>query len=149
MSLIRRTRYPEFMTLRAAMDSMFDDALLPGHPRANASTTGFVPFDVIEREDEIVVRAPVPGFKTEDIDITVQGDVLTVSGTLREDAEASDENGAYHLREWRSAAFRRAMTLPEQVNADGAEARVEDGVLTLTLPKREDVKPRKIEVLSS
>ena len=149
MSLIRRTRYPEFMTLRDAMETMFDDALLPSVRSNGDGGSAWVPFDVIERADEIVVRAPVPGFKTDDIEVTIQGDVLTVSGTLSNAAEAQDEQDHYHLREWRSASFRRTMTLPEPVDAEGATAEVIDGVLSLNLPKREDVKPRKIEIRAS
>ncbi len=154
MTMVRRTRFPEYLTLRDAMQHMFDEALLPNAPRAGTNGNGngngigsaTVPFDVIDREDEIIVRAPVPGFRTEDLDITVQADVLTVAGELNTQVDSTDEEERYHLREWRSGSFRRAMTLPDQVNAEGAEAEVRDGVLTLRLPKREDVKPRKIEV---
>jgi len=149
MSLIRYSRIPEMLSLREAMDRMFDEAYLPSAARANGeggdrAVGAYVPFDVSEREDEIIVRAPVPGFRTEDIEVTIQGNVLTVTGTHREEEEREDER--YHLREWRSASFRRAMTLPEEVDSAKANAEVADGVLMLTLPKSEAVKPRKIEV---
>ena len=147
MSLIRYHRIPEMMSLREAMDRMFDEAFLPSGARESVSDKAvgaYVPFDVAERDDEILVRAPVPGFATEDIDVTIQGDVLTVTGTHREREEREDER--WHLREWRSASFRRAMKLPSEVDATKAEAEVLDGVLSLTLPKSEAVKARKIEI---
>jgi len=141
MTMIRWQPEREFLTLREAMSRMFDDAIVGEAPRNGGMA---VPFDVMEREDAIVVRAPVPGFAPDDIDVNVTNDVLTVSGH-RED-EQTKEDGNYHLREWRTGSFRRAMRLPSEVDTAKAEAQVRDGVLTLTLPKAEKVLPKKIAI---
>jgi HSP20 family protein len=100
--------------------------------------------DVVENDDAYVVRASLPGFKAEDIDIKVEDDVLTLKAERSEEHEESREG--YLLRERAEGTYRRAVRLPSGVNADEAVAEVTDGVLTLTLPKREEYKPKQIEV---
>ena len=142
MTVIRWQPERDFLTLREAMSRMFDDAVIGAPVQGNGQVA--VPFDVLEREDAVVVRAPVPGFTPDDIDVNVTADVLTVTGHHKE--EASKDEGSYHVREWRTGSFQRAMRLPSEVDTAKAEAEVRDGVLTLTLPKAEAVKPKKIAI---
>ena len=103
-----------------------------------------MPVDMYETEDSVVVTAAVPGVKPEDIDITVTGDTLTIKGETRAEEEVKEEN--YIRRECRYGSFCRSLTVPVSIVADKAEAEFENGVLTLTLHKAEEVKPKPIKV---
>ena len=100
--------------------------------------------DVMENPDSYVVKASVPGIKPEDIEVTIDNNMLTIKGETKEESE--HEDGNYHLRERRSGSFYRSVSLPANVKEDKIEAVNENGVLTLTLPKAEEAKPKKIEV---
>ncbi len=103
-----------------------------------------IPVDVIDNGPEIVVKAGLPGVKPEDVSISVLGDTLTIKATLDEEDEI---RGATYLRhERRATGFFRTISLPITVIADQAQARFKNGVLTLTLPKAESVRPRVIRV---
>ena len=106
---------------------------------------GWTPaLDVAEREDAIVVKAELPGLTVEDIDISAEAKTLTVSGEKKEQAEQKGEN--YHHVERRYGSFRRSVALPSTVDPTKIEATYRDGVLTVTLPKSEAAKPKKIKV---
>jgi HSP20 family protein len=111
---------------------------------APAEGVGTLALDVFESDDDVTVRASIPGIKPEDIDISITGDVLSIKGAASEEKE--EKTGNYHLRERRFGAFQRAISLPTSINADKAEAEFENGVLTLTLPKVEEVKPKTITI---
>ncbi len=100
--------------------------------------------DVAEREDAVVVKAEVPGVKPDDIDISVHGNTLTISGHKKEETDKSE--GDYYHVERRRGEFRRSVTLATDVDADKIDATCKDGVLTITLPKAEQAKPKKIKV---
>ena len=104
--------------------------------------------DVNETENEITIKAELPGFNPDQIDIRLEGNVLTLKGQVTSEQERKDE-GQVHLRERRMSSFQRSFTLPTSVDADRAEANFENGVLTLTLPKREDARARHIAVKGS
>ena len=101
-----------------------------------------LPVDVREEEAAFVISAVVPGLKAEDINIQILDDVVTLEGARQ------IEDSAYLLRELPYGTFRRSLRLPVPVNGDEAEATVEDGLLTLRLPKVEAVLPKTIKVLS-
>jgi HSP20 family protein len=103
-----------------------------------------VPIDVFQTEDDVIVKATTPGIKSEDIDITITGDTLNIRGKVQE--ERDEEGLRYHIRERRTGSFSRSILLPASVNADDAKAEFEDGILTLTLPKVEVVKPKTITI---
>ena len=101
--------------------------------------------DVLQREGNLVVRAELPGVKPEDVNITVQDRVLTISGQRREEQE--EQRGGYHVRERRHGSFSRSMTLPEGVDEDSIRARYENGVLEVTIAGAAAVRqPRRIQV---
>ncbi len=132
----------EMMTLREAMDRLFDDAFTrPLNARDGWSTPAI---DMYQTDNEVVVKAAIPGFKADDVQINVTGDVLTLRGEMKYEEEKKDK--AWHIREQRWGTFERSVTLPTDVKADKASADFEDGILTITLPKAEEVKPKTIIV---
>src|SRR5262249_23674817 len=138
--------FNEVVSLRDAMDRLFEDSFI--YPRFMAPLRegfmGQLPLDVVESDNDIVVKASVPGFKPEDINITVTGDTLTIQGETK--VEKKEEKQNYLLQERRFGTFKRSFSLPMGVQADKAKADFENGVLTLTLPKAEEVKPKQIKV---
>ena len=133
----------EMMTLREAMDRLFDDAFTrPISLRDGGWSTPAV--DMFQTDDEVVVRVALPGFKADEVQINVTGDVLTLRGELKHEEEQKER--AWHIREHRWNSFERSIALPTEVTADRASADFENGILTITLPKAEEVKPKTISV---
>ena len=130
------------MTLREAMDRLFDDAFTrPFNLTGNLSLPAI---DMFQTDDEIVVKAAVPGMKAEDVQINVTGETLTLKGEVKQKEETKDK--AWHIREQRWGAFERSILLPSDVIADKAKAEFENGILTITLPKAEQARPKTITV---
>lgn len=111
-------------------------------PRVRHNLT--IALDVTEDDDVYAVIASVPGINPDDIEITMEDDVLTIEGEISNNDE--DVNAKYHLRERRYGSFKRSIRFPLTVNADAIEANYDRGLLTLTVPKAEIVKPRRIEI---
>ncbi len=136
--------FNEMVSLRDAVNQLFQDSFIrPG--------SWLMPFDgaqpavdVMETKDEVVIKASVPGIKPDDIDITLTGDQLTIKGETKN--EQKIEEGNYIRQERRFGAFQRTLTLSTPVISDKIKAEFENGVLTLTLPKSEEVKPKSIKV---
>lgn len=144
-SLVRWEPFSDLVSLRDAMDRLFEDSFV--RPRAG----WMAPFggqtlavDMYETDDDVVVKTAIPGIKSEDIDISVTGETLTIKGETK--AENKVEKANYIRQERRFGSFCRSVALPTQVKADKAQAVFEHGLLTLTLPKAEEVKPRSIKV---
>lgn len=144
-NIVRWEPFRELISLREAMDRLFEESFV--HPR----TGWLAPFgaetlavDMYQTNDAVVVKAAIPGVKPEDIDINVTGDVLTIKGETKTEEEVKEEN--YFRRERRYGAFSRSLSIPVPVVAEKATAEFENGVLTLTLPKAEEVKPKAIKV---
>ncbi len=139
----------EMMTLREAMDRLFDDAFTrPISLRDGGWSSPAI--DMYQTDDEVVVKAALPGFKADEVQINVTGDVLTLRGeTKHEEEKTSSPQGkdkAWHIREHRWGSFERSIALPTEVMADRAAADFENGILTITMPKAEEVKPKTISV---
>jgi HSP20 family protein len=135
----------DMVSLREAMDKLFEESFVrPRSWLAPVEGVGTLALDVFEDADEVTVRASIPGVKPEDIDISLTGDTLTIRGETSEEKE--EKKGDYHLRERRYGAFQRSLNLPTRISADKAKAEFEHGVLTLTLPKVEEVKPKSIKI---
>jgi HSP20 family protein len=101
--------------------------------------------DVYETDEDLVVEAPLPGLQPNEVDISVVNNTLTIKGEMKEDKEKT-EKGKYYWHEHRYETVQRTITLPVEVDADKAKAVFKDGLLKLTLPKLEEVKPKHIEV---
>lgn len=144
-TLIRFRPGSEFPTLRDAMDRLFEDSFV--WPRAwSRETTGTpwsLPLDVYETKDELVVTAVAPGAKAEDINIQFADGRLMIDVNL---AKPAEENVTYHYREIASGTYHREITLPFAIETDKVEAVLQNGYLTLHLPKAEELKPKTIKI---
>ena len=141
--LVRRTDpFREFAHLSRRMDDLFRtvNGSEEGEAIANWSPT----MDVIEKEDQILLRAELPGMKQEDVEITVENRTLTIQGEKKFEHEETE--GHYRRLESRYGSFYRSFTLPNTVDQDLIEAHFDNGVLELVLPKSEQAKPKKISV---
>jgi len=141
-NLIRWEPAREMMSLREAMDRLFDDAFT--HPLSVRDAWSVPAIDMYQTDDEIVVKAALPGIKADEVNINVTGEVLTLKGEVKHEEEKQEK--AWHIREQRYGSFERSVVLPTEVVADKAKADFENGILTITLPKAEEVKPRTITV---
>ena len=147
MTIIRRNNpLGELVSLRHAMDRRFEDSFV----RPGSSFSGSqhqLALDIRTSGDALVVEAALPGVKPEDVDISVLGDTLTISGSHRAE-ESRDEEG-YTYREIRRGSFSRTVTLPSGLKTDSASASFENGMLILRIPKAEEAKPRQIRISGS
>ena len=137
--------FREVSRLRREMDHLWDDYFGSGRRGLQPLQAEFSPaVDVTETAEAVVVKAEVPGMDAEDINISVTGDVLTIKGEKKSEREEKEEN--YHLVERSYGSFSRALKLPAAVDLDKIEAKYDKGVLTVTCPKKEAVKPKAIEI---
>jgi len=136
----------EVMTLRDAMDRLFDDAFTRPFSliREGGSTWSSPAIDMYQTDNEVVVKAALPGFKADEVQINVTGDILTLRGEVKHEEEKKDKS--WHIREHRWGSFERSVRLPTGVISDKAQADFQNGILTITLPKLEEVKPKTITV---
>ena len=135
----------EMVTLRDAMDRLFDDAFTrPWGALDGWRGIGGPSVDMYETENDVVVKASLPGLKADDVQINVTGEMLTLKGEIKDKSDVSEKS--YHVREQRYGAFERSISLPTLVTPEKAKAEFEDGVLTISLPKAEEVKPKTITV---
>lgn len=144
--LVRWEPFRDLVTLRDAMDRLFEESFV--QPMRLTPWDGGrgtpVALDIYQTDESVIVKASLPGVKADEIDISVVGDVLTIKGELKAEEEVKEEH--YIRREMRYGSFIRSVEIPVSVDSDKAEAVFENGVLTLTLPKAEEVKPKAIKV---
>lgn len=144
-NLIRWEPAREVMSLREAMDHLFDDAFTRPFSITNGWRNSGIPaIDMYQTDDEVIVKATLPGLKPEQVQINVTGDVLTIKGEVQQEEETKAKT--YHIRERRWGSFERSVMLPSGVVADKAKADFENGVLTVSLPKAEEARPKTISV---
>jgi HSP20 family protein len=145
--LVRWSPARELMNLREAMDRLFEEAFFrPGWFEFPESPASLLPVDMYETDDHLVVKAAVPGVKPEDIEVTITGDLLTIKGEFKSEEKTEKRN--YLRQERRYGNFCRQITLPAGLNTDKVKATFEHGVLTLELPKTEEVKAKTIKVVA-
>ena len=141
---VRRNRN-ELSSLRSQMDDLFEGFFRGlDRPLSFFSERAWPAIDVAEKDDAVLVRAEVPGCTPEDIEISVYGNTLTLSGEKKESHE--DKGDGYYHMESTYGSFRRDIAMPAEVEADKIEAVVKDGVLSVTLPKAEKSKAVKVKV---
>lgn len=143
-NLIRWEPAREMMTLREAMDRLFDDAFTRPLGFAGGNNWSVPAVDMYQTDNEVVVKASIPGVKTDEVQISVTGETLTIKGEVKQKEETKEK--AYHIREQRWGTFERTLALPTDVVADKAKAEFENGILTITLPKADEVKPKTITI---
>jgi HSP20 family protein len=146
MALVRWDPFREMTSLRKAMERLFDESFVrpfEGWPeRGELGLT--IPLDMSETDEAVVVRADLPGLKPDDVDISLMGNMLTPKGEFH--AEVEGERGTVHFRERHYGKFERSVALPTGVDFDKSEATFANGVLTVTLPKTEKAKPKRLTV---
>ncbi|MFO7849967.1 MAG: Hsp20/alpha crystallin family protein [Spirochaetia bacterium] len=141
----REERRDPFSALQSEINRLFDrDVWNWGDMPDLFEGDMFPSLDVKDKEDNLEVRCDLPGVDKKDVDISVSGNTLTIKGEKSEEKE--DKESTYYRKESWSGSFQRSVTLPDSVNPDKADATMKDGVLTLTLPKKEEEKRKKINV---
>jgi HSP20 family protein len=143
-SIVRWEPLRDVASLRDAMDRMFEEGWLRAPFGLAPWTEGSLSVDMYETDDNVVVKTAIPGVKADDIEVSVTGDTLTVKAETKEEEEVKREN--YLRRERRFGSYCRSVTLPGGLKTDEADADYSDGILTLTFPKAEEVKPKSIKV---
>ncbi|MDB4973437.1 MAG: Hsp20/alpha crystallin family protein [Myxococcaceae bacterium] len=134
----------EFDRLRSEMFRLLEGT--GNEPALTTSAGVFPPLNVSQDDDNFYVRAEMPGVRSEDLTISAVRNRISITG--RREIPRENERVSYHRKERAEGAFSRTLALPSEVNADAVEARYGDGILTLTLPKAEEAKPRQITVQS-
>ena len=143
-NLVRWEPLGDLGSLRDAVDRIFDESYLRPPAPFGLWAEGSLAVDMYETDDNVVVKTAIPGVKGEDINISVAGDTLSVRAESKTENEIRRAN--YLRRERRQGAYCRSLTLPGGLKTDKAEADFTDGILTLTFPKAEEVKPKSIRV---
>jgi len=145
MDLVQWRPFREVSRLRREMDRLWDEYFGPGRRALQPFEEVWTPaVDVSETGDKVTVKAEIPGLEAKDIDISIVGDTLTIKGEKKAEREEKGEN--FHLVERSYGSFSRTLKLPTAVDADKVEATYKNGVLTITCPKKEEVKPKAIEI---
>jgi HSP20 family protein len=146
MTIVRRSSpFGELVSLRQAMDRLFEDSFVrPRMWAGQALESTSLALDAHVNGDELFVQAALPGVRPEDVEITIENGTLTIAG--QSNSESKDENTQYLLQEIRRGSFVRSVTLPNGLEPDKATASFDNGVLTLRVPRAEQVKPRTIRI---
>jgi len=137
-------REPAGLSLRDAVNQLFEDSFVQpwsGFGRFNGGQ--YLPLDIYENDDAFIVKAFVPGVSQEHLDITVQQQTLTIRA---EQPVEKEEGVRYHLRERTGGSWLRSVEMPAPFDANGIDARLESGVLYLTLPKAPEAKPHRVQI---
>jgi HSP20 family protein len=145
MAISRWDPFRDLNVLQDRMNRLFDDAGRGWRADEPAATTTWSPaVDIFETENEIVVKAEVPGIDRKDISLNLENNVLTLKGERRFEKETKEEN--YHRIERAYGGFSRAFSIPATVDYEKIRADCHDGILTIALPKKEQVKPKQIRI---
>jgi HSP20 family protein len=146
MTIEQWNPFSELVSLRDAVNSLLHESIVPpsGARPARGAATFTLPLNIAEAENDFVVTASMPGMKPEDVRTTVLGDTFTIRGESQDEEEQKGHN--WLVRERRAGSFERSVRLGTPINADTASALFETGVLTLTLPKSEQARPKQINI---
>jgi len=140
------TRWDPFSDMRTTMDRLFDEGfsrpwrLIPNSTEYEAT----FPVEVSETDESLDVKASLPGVKPEEVEVTVANDILTIKAAHQEKKEEKKRD--YYRREIRYGSFHRSLSLPVSVDAEKAQASFDNGILSLTLPKAEAIRPKQIKI---
>jgi HSP20 family protein len=146
MSIVRYDPFRDLRTLQEEVNRLFSTNLSRAFDDDQGIGRGaWAPsVDIYENKDQIVLEAELPGMKQDDFDLSIENNVITLRGERK--FEKTEETDNYHRVERSYGAFTRSFTLPQSVSAEGATAEYNNGVLRVTLPKREETKARRIQV---
>ncbi len=141
-SLIRRDPYSDVVSLRDLMDRLFEQSLMP--PRLAETDLLDTAMDMYETDNEVVIKLTAPGVQPDDLEVTVEAGTVRIKGEVKSEENIEDAN--YVRRERRFGRFQRVVSLPSDVNPDAASADFENGLLTLKIPKKEEMKAKTVQV---
>ena len=144
MSLIRWEPFREIASVRRVMDNLFDDSMMPRWYQIEKDDTLVPPVDMLETDKEIIVKAVLPGVSKDGLNVDILGDTLTIRGETKSEKEEKKEH--YIYRESHHGTFTRSITLPEGLEMGKGKAEIENGVLTIKIPKAENLKPKSIKI---
>ena len=145
MSIVRYDPFRDLRTLQEEVNRLFSTNLTRGFGEESIGRGAWNPsVDIYENKDHIVLEAELPGMKREDFELSVENNVITLRGERQFEKKEDSDN--YHRVERSYGSFTRSFTLPQTVSAEGATAEYKNGVLRVTLPKREEAKARRIEI---
>ncbi|HLF20321.1 MAG TPA: Hsp20/alpha crystallin family protein [Bacteroidota bacterium] len=135
-------RFNQFNTFDRMLDNFFRGGIQDDGSLAVSYWTPAV--DIAELDNQFVVKVELPGINKDDVKITLESNILTIRGEKKEETDVKEEN--YHRVERTYGSFQRSFKLPTTVKGDNIDAMYKDGILTVTLPKAEEAKPKQIEV---
>ena len=146
MALIRWEPASELNTIQSEMNRLFNSLFdSPTRPTAGAARTRWVPaMDLVESGDHYVLRADLPGVSEQDINVELDSGVLRISGERK--SQSTEDRGGFRRIERSYGTYARSVSLPKGVDADAVQASFENGVLEVTIPKPEQIKPRKVSI---
>jgi HSP20 family protein len=142
MAITRWRPFRDLVSIQDEMNRLFDDFFGRPVTRPEWEEAWSPSVDVSETKDNVIINAEIPGMNKEDVKVSVQDNVLTLSGERKQEKE--EKNANYHRIERSYGSFSRSFTLPTSVQADKVKATYKDGILKITLPKTEEVKPKEI-----
>jgi HSP20 family protein len=145
MNIIRWTPFRDLVT-REKMNRIFEDTFTSQGEEKDMAASNWTPsVDIHENESELVLSAEVPGIEDKDIEIEIENNTLSIKGERKIEKETKEEN--YHRIERSYGSFYRSFTLPTNVNQDNIKAEYDNGVLRISLPKKPELKSKKVKVL--
>ena len=144
MNLVTYDPFRDLRTLQDEVNRLFSSSFSRGGDNDLTRGAWSPNVDIFEDKDHIVLEAELPGMKPEDVNISIENNVLTIQG--ERNFEKKDDQGNFHRVERSYGSFTRSFTLPPTISSDSADAAFENGLLRLTLAKREEAKPRRIEI---
>jgi HSP20 family protein len=145
MAIVRWEPFRDLMATQREFDRLFREAFAPAGVEGEVSTrTWAPPVDIYENGDSLVLNAELPGINPDDVEIRVEDNTLYLKGERKFEKEVKEQN--YHRVERSYGTFTRTFTLPNSIDSDKVAAAYKDGVLTLTMPKKEEAKPKTIKI---
>ena len=145
MAIVRWEPFRDLMTTQREFDRLFKEAFTPFFGEGELSTRTWAPaVDIFENENDIVLKAELAGVDPKDVEVRVEDSTLYLKGERKFEKQVKDEN--YHRVERSYGSFARSFSLPNSINAEKVKAEYKDGLLMLTLPKREEAKPKTIKI---
>jgi HSP20 family protein len=145
MAIVRWEPFRDLLTTQREFDRLFKEAFSPMSGETEVSTRSWAPpVDIYETEDAIVLKAELPGIDPKDVEVRVEDNTLYLKGERNYEKEVKEQN--YHRIERSYGSFARSFTLPNSISAEKVKAEYKDGLLTLTMPKREEAKPKTIKI---
>jgi len=145
MAIVRWEPFRDLVTAQRDFDRLFRGAFSSQLGETELSTRSWAPpVDIYETEDAIVLRAELPGVDPKEVEVRVEDNTLYLKGERKFEKEVKEQN--YHRVERSYGSFARSFSLPNSISTDKVKAEFKDGLLTLTMPKREEAKPKTIKI---